>query len=480
LESRHAREHLALSGLCVASRLALHAAGFRLNLVLDWMFLSDLDDLRERLVATVYYFHAYPPGMDLLTGVLLKLGGKSIGGLALGLFWTLGLLLVNCLYRLARVSGLSRKLSFGLALAFALIPQTLYFEHLYLYTMPTAALIGLAAVLFHRALRAPQFWPWFWFFLTCTAIGWIRSMFHLAWFVVLIALAVWASARPDRRTVLLASAGPLALLVALYLKNYAVVGVFGSTSAGGGNLTHVTVRRLPEAQREAWIREGRLSPFARINVYAGPAEYVKFFGKNPGPSGVGLESLDRPSVKAANYNHWSLVAVNRTRSKDALFCIGEQPLAYAAVVVGGLRQIFEPSTTWHPFDKRPGSPHAQHRQLLGGYESAYNALVHGFPIAPIGLYVFLPLALGWALLRARSLFSAQVPEARARAALLVFCVFNVVFVVTVSSLFTVGESSRYRYQVESLIWLLGAAALARGRALLRRRRARRVAARLAD
>jgi hypothetical protein len=476
LQSRRLREHLLLSIVFVLSRVALHALGFRLNFSLNWMFLSDAKDLRERLLETIYYFHAYPPGMDLITGLLLKAGGDHAPTLALWLFCGFGLLLVNSFYRLCRVSGFSYKLAFGLALAFACIPQTLYFEHLYLYTMPTASLLALAAALFHRGVRAGSFRVWFGFFLTCALIGWVRSMFHLVWFVAMIALGVWFSPRGQRRTVLVACAAPFALLLALFLKNYVLFGVFGSTSAGGGNLTHVTIRRMPAELRERWIEEGKLSPFARINVYASPREYRDFFGNNPGPTGAGLEGYEKPSVNAPNYNHWSLIPVSRTRSADALYYIQERPFEYAAVVLEGLRQIFEPSTTWHPLDKRPGSPHYEHRQLLGGYEAFYNGVVHGFPFAPIGVYALLPFAWFAAFLRARSLSRTPSPVATARAALLYFCLLQILFVVTVSSLFTVGESSRYRFQIESLIWLVTAVALSRLARISRRsRRAKRAA-----
>ena len=48
--------------------------GLRFNFSLDWMWLSDPADLQERLLQTIYYFHAFPPGMDLFSGILLKIG----------------------------------------------------------------------------------------------------------------------------------------------------------------------------------------------------------------------------------------------------------------------------------------------------------------------------------------------------------------------------------------------------------------------
>lgn len=94
------------------------------------MWLSDPADLRDRLLETIYHFHAFPPGMDLVTGVLLKLGGSHAATLALVTFWAVGLVLVNSLFYLSRVSGLSTRVALGMAVAFSLLPQSIYFEHL--------------------------------------------------------------------------------------------------------------------------------------------------------------------------------------------------------------------------------------------------------------------------------------------------------------------------------------------------------------
>jgi len=55
----------------LATRVALYAAGLRINLDLRWMFLQDIEALRQHLASTVFYFHAFAPGMNLITGLLL-------------------------------------------------------------------------------------------------------------------------------------------------------------------------------------------------------------------------------------------------------------------------------------------------------------------------------------------------------------------------------------------------------------------------
>ena len=98
--------------------------------------------------------------------------------------------------------------------------------------------------------------------------------------------------------------------------------------------------------------------------------------------------------------------------------------------------------------------------MLGRYEAFYNRFVHGFPVAPIGLYAFLPLVVVWTFRRAWSLTRTGDTDSTARGALLFFCLFQIAFVVAASSLFTFRESARYRYQIEPMIWLTTALSVA--------------------
>jgi hypothetical protein len=81
--------------------------------------------------------------------------------------------------------------------------------------------------------------------------------------------------------------------------------------------------------------------------------------------------------------------------------------------------------------------------------------VHGLFLAPVGVYALLPFVLVWTFAQARALVRTGGTDAVARGSLLFFCLFQIAFVVAASSLFTFRESARYRYQVESMIWLIG-------------------------
>lgn len=452
--------YLVVSLVYIVSRLLLAWRGLPFGFDLDWMWLADPADLRDRLGQTLWYFHAFPPGMDLMTGLLLKLGGDQPAALAQGLFRLLGLILANGLVALGYAAGLSRAAAAIVAIGFLLSPPAIYFEHLYHYEWPVVTLLVVAAVAFHRACLHPSIGRWGLFFLLAATTAVTRSTFHLVWIVALVGAALIASGPGARRAALVGALPGLALVVGLYAKNAIVFGAFAASTFGPASFHLVTVAHMPRAERDAWMSEGRLSPFAAVSPYAPPRDYAPFFATADRPGWPPqVTRLDQATVAAPNYNHWFILEAQRVRQRDVEAYLWSHPLGYARNVGAGLAALFGPSTEWHPRTGQPASPHAGHRRLLGGYEAGYNTALHGLVLAPVGVYVLLPLVLAWAAWDASACWRDGRAAARARGALLAFCVFQIAFVVAVSSMATFLESSRYRFQVEPFIWILSALAL---------------------
>jgi hypothetical protein len=450
------QDYLLLSAIFVATRIALYALGLRFKLVLDWMFLADLADLRDRLWETIYYFHAFPPGFNLLTGLLLKISPEHVAGMAHGLFMACGLLMVCSLYYLARVVGVPRWGAFALSVAFSLIPPTLFFENLYLYDYPVPALLTFAAALFHRALVVRSFRLWFGMFAVCTLLALLRSALHLVWFAAILLGSLWL-VRNEWRKVLLAAAAPAAVLLLLYVKNWLVFGVFDSQSQSGGNAILITTYHMPRGLRTAWVKQGKLSPFADMGFAAPPRDFLPYFNTTEHERWTQhqLTELERPSQGAPNFNHWFFLEVNQWRRQDAMYCLTHRPRQYVRTVFGrSLPQAFSPSTRWHPFTGKRSSPHYEHHQVLGPYEDVYNRVLHQTLFAPIGFYALFPLSLFWIMSRAWALVRSPRADERALGALWGFCVLQIVYLVAVIALLTWGENARYRYIVEPLIWLV--------------------------
>jgi hypothetical protein len=401
--------------------------------------------------------------MNALTGALLKVGNGAAASLAHGLFLALGIVFVNVLHALARAVGLKPVGAALVTLAFALTPPVIYLEHLYIYDWPVAVLLACGALLLHRGVRDRSTRAWHAFFIVCAAIALTRSTFHLVWYVATTAMAFWLAGSSMRRAVARAAALPALVVIALYAKNYLLFGDFAASTFAPAAYSQATVARLPEPVRKEWMRSGILSPYAAVSVYAAPREYARFFegDQRPGwpPQVTRLENV---STGAPNFNHWWLLVVHEARRRDAQRVLLARPLDYVRGVVVGVREMFGPTTAWHPRDGVPGAPHEQHRQILGSYEAWFNRVVHTRPLSPAGLYLAVPLLLAAAAVYGARLL-AGTRAGRARGALLVFCVVQVTYVVAISTMATAGEWARYRFPIEWMLWI-AAAALARGAA----------------
>ncbi|MEQ1871235.1 MAG: hypothetical protein ABL961_14565 [Vicinamibacterales bacterium] len=447
--------YLVVTLAVIISRVALGWMGVRFSFAFDWMWLSDQADLRDRLLETLFFTHSFPPGMNLLTGILLKVDSTRVVAMASWVFAALGLVTINSLLYVFRAAGLSTTVAAGLSLAFSLIPQSIYFENLYLYEMPSTALLLLSTALFHNAVKRQSFRAWFAFFSVCLAIGVTRSTFHFIWFCAMAGFGAWVS-RPGARRVLLSALLPGLLLFGLYAKNYMMFGEFALDTFGPSNFHLATLRTLPVDVRDAWMAEGALSKFASTDVYSPPRAYLPFFGTSENrhwpPQ---LTRLEQPSSGAPNFNHWYFLDIHRARRVDVLHFLRRRTRDYVTNIFSALTDMFSPTTEWHPRSGTAQSPHDQHHQVLGAYVDTYN-LTHRFPIAPVGPYLFLPPVWAWGVWRGCSWLRRNDADARARGALMFVCLFQIFYVVAASTMLTFFEESRYRYQIEAMIWVVTA------------------------
>lgn len=159
-----------------------------------------------------------------------------------------------------------------------------------------------------------------------------------------------------------------------------------------------------------------------------------------------LTRLEHTTVKAANYNHWWLLEVHRARMADVKCSLRMRPFDVPATVLASLKEMFGPTTAWHPRDRTSASPHEGHRQVLGRYDAWFNRLVHGLPFAPVGIYLFLPVPLLWSVTRAWSQVRASDADQRARGAVLCLLLFQIAFVVLTSTMLTALEEARTAFR----------------------------------
>jgi hypothetical protein len=328
----------------VVTRGAAYRAGVRFDagtLEDYWQYISP-DLLETRLLESLFYLHSQPPLFNLLLGVVLKLVPDHFGTAMHAVYLVLGLMLSLAMYLVLVRVGLGRWTSAVVAALLSATPAFLLYENWLFYEYPVSALLVLSALALSEFLRRGTFLSASAFFVLLASIIYARSLFQIAW--LLLALGLLLAVRPDlRRTVLLASALPVLVVLLLIVKNTLVFGVPTTSSWFGMNLAQVVYYAIPAADRRPYVERGELSRVSLIEPFSAPADYLPFV---PAPRPTGRPVLDNfvKSEGSRNLNNRIMIDVSRDYFRDSLHMVRVRPGAYARAIVDGGKIYLRPST----------------------------------------------------------------------------------------------------------------------------------------
>lgn len=459
---------------------------FDASTLLGYMQFIDVELLADRLLESLWYYHANPPLLNLFAGVGLKVFGAGAPAFFAVVFHLLGLMTAMAVHALARALADSR-LAADIATAILLFsPSFVLYENWLMYSFPAAALVTVSAALLHRYVSTGAAKWGAAFFGALALLLLTRSLFHLGWLVMVTGLL--ALAMPGRRRQVLACAAVPLLAVALwYGKNYYLFGTFSTSTWFGLGLSNVSTLMVTRQELEPLVRRGELSQYALVSRYA---QTDRLFAEQPGPSGVPVLDQVRKSTGPYNYNNQQLIAIGRDYAADGLRVIRTFPKSYAIGLVISNRLFFSPSSMNMYFS--PGNLAA-----ALPVETVFNPLFYGVPARPglleqphfgftrtyfLQVNTSLALVLAWWLTlaygyaQARSRAPGSGPAQQARALVIGFIVFTALYVYAIGVAFELGENFRYRWVVEPLFLVLAVTgvthALRLARAGLARARAR--------
>lgn len=445
------------------------ALGVRFDATTLQTYLQYVDPelLKTRLLESVLYLRDQPPLFNLFLGVVLKLAPDAYATVFHGLYLALGVAIAAALYVLLARLGAPLAVAAVVAVGYAVHPATVLYENWLIYEYPlTAALLG-AALLLHRYVAAGRTRDALGCFALLAAVVLMRGTFHLLWLLLIVGGVVLL--RPRRwRSVLLAAAVPVALALALYVKNYVVFGEWLSGEVYRKlNYAVMTTARLPVEVKLRMLAEGRLSPAHRLNFYRQPVtDYQPFL---PPIRNTGIAVLDRPlkSSGAPNWQHHAMPQLADLYYRDAVRVGREHPELYREAVADNLRRLFLPANETFPFDQ---PDHENVRRLRAELQLANLLLTGQWRSGQAGVFtvVLVPLvivgALGgvaiglWRRLRRRS---DESDEQTARLGVAAFCLWNFVYVSASTVLLSYADHNRYRFCVTPLflvlLWLCVAA-----------------------
>jgi hypothetical protein len=445
------------SGLPIANGLLLVVVGFVLSRLyvwwlgvrfetsaLEWYWqVLDPQLLSDRLAESVFYLHAQPPLFNLALGAGLKLAGANSQAFFQLVFLALGLALAVVIYLLLIRFGLSQLIAAVLVLLYATSPNWLMYEWWLFYDFPNAAALVMAGFALVQYARGPSTsWLVVYFAIAC-AVVLTRSLFHPVWFLGCIVL-VMAAERRRWRTVAAISLVPLLVILAVAAKNQAVFGFFGSSSWLGMSLARATTGRLAPPEREAMVRQGRLSKVALVPPFS-PVESYESVGVEVTDCGIPALGWRLRSTGAPNFNHLAFVDVSSSYLTDALTVMSDRPGLYLDSVAGAAGRFFWSPVNYPPF-----------RDNLVATASTYRLFESTVNLPPVAFMLGL-LAFSYGGLRAwRRVRGRGSPMDL----FFVWSVCTISWVFVVSSLLEYGENFRFRFAVEPLAFLILSAILA--------------------
>jgi hypothetical protein len=460
--------YLWLTAIFVLSRIVYYAAGVRFDASPLQTFFQIFDPLllRTRLWETLYYAHTYPPGFNLMIGLVLKAFPVNFVAAFHVLYMLCGLATTFALLDLFQVLGVSSLWAVLLTALFIASPEAILYENFLAYEYPMLALMCITAICFYKLIDKPTVLMATALFSLVAVLVVFRSIFHIGYMLLIVGVLL-VLLKGNRRMLIATAALPFLLAFSTYAKNWILYGKFFNSSWMGFNIYTITTYQLTPDEMDRYIEQGKISPIERIAM--GTLSEYSSFVTIPPPKGIPI--LDQPmdSNGRPNFNQLAYFQVQDLYIKDGKYVLAHSPKAYLRSVEKAWFAYFLPATDFPNFTST--------REAIRAWDRAFNVIVFGqfrdarnrkelrrleaggtSPLF-IALYTgtFLILALPllfvfgcWMLVQAVRKYKWPLP----RTALLGFVMFHILMITSVVNLLSSFENNRYRVPIDGFFLLL--------------------------
>ena len=436
--------------------------------------------LKEDLFGSLLNLHAQPPVFNFLVGLGWMQSGKQIGEWFDRLYQFTALGVILLLYLTQRKLSTPLWLAWLLSTAWMLYPAFIYFQNFLFYPLLVQFLLLLAALLLGfasvgiAALNTPATPDTpangksssrrltgylVGFFLVLFLLFATRSSFNIV-YVLLVLVLLLLSKNWNWKIILAAAAPTLVLLLVFTLKNLVLFGQFSTSSWLGMNLANVAISGLSQAEREALIAAGKVSPAVLPGPFNPIDEYPDEVWKPVAENCQGPPALCQPykTNGEPNLNFIGYIPISQAFLEADLYALLHYPGRVLRQAGTGWRIYFSPALTTVFVNKKALtaiSPLAELSdrifcgQIADGYIRAdiYSAspcyrlqgLYLGIVLLASGLFVY------------RTVKRWITPVERV---LLIFILFTLVYSAVTGAALDLGENNRFRFETDALVVLL--------------------------
>jgi hypothetical protein len=296
--------------------------------------------------------------------------------------------------------------------------------------------------------------PPFFFLLAIMALTW--SLFHILWY--LAAMLILLSFMRERKKVILAALVPTLLVTGWYAKNWLVVGEFTSSTWLGMNLSKIITFRTPETERKQLVRSGQLSEFSLIPPFRNPTVYLELLPDTPV---TGIPILDEAQTILGSRNHHHLVYVKASEHylRDALYLLLLRPHYYGRSLLQAIYIYFHSASD---FDLTTAN-----RDQIMTLDTWWNRLFYGqwqsnetsadrnvnMSAVHVGWWIVVSF-IGAIMGSAHFLWRQWRQPVTPRTLLVIFMLFNILFVSITGNTLDIGENNRFRFVIDPFLMIL--------------------------
>ncbi len=463
----------------VVSRLIYYfylGVRFDIEPIFFYVQIVDPQLLYTRLLESIYYLRDQPPLFNLYLGIVLKLAPTYSIVIFHVTYLALGFVTTFLLFRLLAVLGAPAGLAAILAAGWAIHPTTVLYENLLTYEYPVMAALVAAAFYLHRALLRSRTPDAVLFATLLALIALMRGTFHVAWLIAILAGLVWLS--PQRRRTVRAVALPACLVVAVYVKHFALYGdpVFGEIYQKA-NLAVMATSHLPPEVIADMKSRGELSSLITPPSYEFSVDANRAILPPLPETGVPMLDRIQKSSGAPNWQHHAMHEIAQLCARDASSAFRRSPAAYWFAVRDNCKTYFLPGADVYPFTLDNYQNAVRLRPALRIFDAAMAGRFAPSSVGwllTIGLPVVLMFGISMCWKWGRSWWTHRRDpshaEDRARFGTAMFCQCNIVYVAVTTILLSYGDQNRYRFPI--MPFYLVFVAVAAGAAIRASRRLR--------
>jgi hypothetical protein len=459
----------AVALIALASAVIYFVAGVRFDVSTFPGYMQFIDDelLRGRFLESIWYWHAHPPGLNILVGVAYRAFGAAAPMSLAVFFHALGLLFALAFFALTLRLTKSRVAAYACTAVMVMSPGFVLYENWLMYTFLEVVMLVASAVAMYKAVDTGSARWAAALFAILAALVLTRGFFHLGWFVLVVCYVAWAM--PNRARVLGAAAIPLAIATLWYAKNFFYFGAFAGSTMFGLGFSNIATLTVTRAELTPLVEQGIVSRFALVSRYQDIRQL--FDTTNYAPTGVPV--LDRPAKSSGdfNFNYQPLVAISEQYGRDAVAVVKRYPASYVFGLAISNRLFFSPSSMNSYF-----SP--QNRVAVKPFERVFNPLLYGVAGNPgttlrqphfgftepyylevntsVWLMAWSALLVILAWLRVRPAFFGGTVEDRTALITLGYLLYVLLYVYALGTAFELSENNRYRFVSEPFLVVFSA------------------------